>query len=417
MAKKTVVVKQENNLANTPQMKWTDRTKKDLSRWKTALLEAENLYNPTRKSLYDLYADTILDPHLKSVMDKRILAVTNTKLCYKIEEKEDEEIENLIKTPFFQKCIEEILNSKFYGFSLLQIDLNNQTSDLIDRRYVKPESGIVVSWPYDETGVKFRESPYQNSVLEVGDNKDLGLLLIASQYVIFKKGNVSDWARFNERYTTPFRYVNLPRGATKGEISLAETQLKEMGGNGYGVFPEGSEMNFLESKSSGSNSNYHDFADFCNGEISKLFLGQTMTTENGSSMSQAKVHKEVEDKISRADKVFVEKILNTAFRKLMVAQGIISPEDKGAFSFSDEEEEMTMPEQLKMWIEASKIGKIDLHEFSEKFGVKFIGDETKQEEADEQQGKKEKKDQDATLNAKEQITLVSKIANLLGFFQ
>lgn len=397
----------QNNLSKVPQMTWTDRTKKNLATWKTALQMAESPLNPDRFLLQSLYADSILDPHLSTVLSKRILAVTNTKLVFSEEEGEDDEtVETIIESQAFEKILVEILNSKFYGHSLIQTDLVTLKADLIDRRYVKPERGIVVAQYSDETGVNYTENPYRNVCLSVGDPKDFGLLLIASQYVILKKGNVADWATFNERYATPFRYTTLPPGATKKEVEDSKTQLAEMGANGYGVFPKGSEMMFVESKSSGNNTNYSNFADFCNAEISKLGLGQTMTTENGSSMSQAKVHKEVEDKISRSDKQFVEKVLNTEVRRLLIAQGIIPETSKAFFHFRDEDEEMTLKEQSEIWFAANAIAPIDRHEFSERFGVVF-SEEAPEPKAEEKAKKSEKTE----------LGLFQKLLTKLGFFQ
>jgi phage gp29-like protein len=402
-------IKNTKSIANIPEIMWNNRTKKNLSDWKQALQMAENPLNPTRYALMELYADAILDPHLASVLSKRILAVTNTKLVFSEDENEDEKVKEIIESIEFEKILIEILNAKFYGYSLIQSDFNTPKTDLIDRRYVKPEKCIVVKQYMDEIGENYTENGYQNTCCGVGSINDLGLLLIASQYVILKKGNIMDWATFNERYATPFRYTTLPVGAGQSEISDSKKQLAEMGANGYGVFPQGSEMKFVEAKSSGNNTNYENFSDFCNAEISKLFLGQTMTTEDGSSMSQAVVHKGVEDKISRADKKFVEKVLNTQVRQLMISQGIISENSKAKFKFRDEDEEMSLQEQSAIWLSANAIAPIDKEEFSNRFGVKFSGEkpEIVEENPVEEKKKSEKKE----------LKLVDSILAKLGFFQ
>lgn len=402
-------IKNTKDIASVPQIMWNNRTKKNLSDWKQALQMAENPLNPTRYALMELYADAILDPHLASVLSKRILAVTNTKLVFSEDENEDEKVQHIIESLAFETILTEILNSKFYGHSLIQSDFKTLKTDLIDRRYVKPDKCIVVKQYMDETGEKYTENGYQNTCFGVGQVHDLGLLLIASQYVILKKGNIMDWATFNERYATPFRYTTLPPGAGQSEMADSKKQLAEMGANGYGVFPQGSEMKFVEAKSSGNNTNYENFSDFCNAEISKLFLGQTMTTDDGSSMSQAIVHKGVEDKISRADKTFVEKVLNTEVRRLLINQGIISESSKATFQFRDEDEEMSLKEQSGIWLSANAIAPIDQEEFSNRFGVKFSGEkpETVEEKPVGEKKKSEKKE----------LKLVDSILAKLGFFQ
>lgn len=402
-------IKNTKNIASIPEIMWNNRTKKNLLDWKQALQMAESPLNPTRYALMQLYADAILDPHLESVMSKRLLAVTNTKLTFSEDEKEDEKVQEIIESLAFQTLLTEILNAKFYGHSLIQSDFNSLKIDVVDRRYVKPEKCIVVKQYIDETGENYTENGYQNTCIAIGGAKDLGLLLLASQYVILKKGNVMDWATFNERYATPFRYTTLPACASSNEVIDSKKQLAEMGTNGYGVFPQGSEMKFVEARSSGNNTNYGNFTDFCNGEISKLFLGQTMTTEDGSSMSQAIVHKGVEDKISRADKTFVEKVLNTDVKRLLINQGIISQNSKAKFQFRDEDEEMSLKEQSEIWLSANAISPIDKEEFTKRFGVKFSGEKT-----EEKQQPEDKKDTEID---KKELKFIDKLLTKLGFFQ
>ncbi|MEZ5195097.1 MAG: hypothetical protein R2764_01460 [Bacteroidales bacterium] len=46
------------------------RNNVDIGKWRSALINAEGIYNPNRAQLYDLYHDIILDSHLSSVMQK-----------------------------------------------------------------------------------------------------------------------------------------------------------------------------------------------------------------------------------------------------------------------------------------------------------------------------------------------------------
>ena len=54
-----------------------DRTSKDISKWKNALKAAEDPDYPDRSKLMDLYHDLMLDGHLTSITEKRILNIPN----------------------------------------------------------------------------------------------------------------------------------------------------------------------------------------------------------------------------------------------------------------------------------------------------------------------------------------------------
>jgi phage gp29-like protein len=103
-----------------------------------------------------------------------------------------------------------------------------------------------------------------------------------------------------------------------------EDALQNMGGAGWMVKPEGTEIKIHENSSSqGSSSLYKDLKDACNAEISKIFLGNTLTTEQGDKGTQAlgTVHKDVEDQKNASDEKFILAVLNGKFRAILKAFG------------------------------------------------------------------------------------------------
>jgi phage gp29-like protein len=66
------------------------------------------------------------------------------------------------------------------------------------------------------------------------------------------------------------------------------------------MIPEGTMIELLEAARAGG-ADYQGMLDTCNEAISKIVLSQTMTTDNGSSESQANVHQDVKDDIVKAD--------------------------------------------------------------------------------------------------------------------
>ncbi len=95
-------------------------------------------------------------------------------------------------------------------------------------------------------------------------------------------------------------------------------------------------LNLLEAgNKTGSADVYERFIERCNSEISKLVLGNTLTTESSETGTQAlgTVHKKSEDSITQADRRFLLNVLNYDLVDILAEVGIDA--DGGSFYFPD----------------------------------------------------------------------------------
>lgn len=366
----------------------TDRSIKGVEMWRQAMLSAENLINPTRKNLYDLYADAVLDTHLSSVLEKRQLSILNTELhLIGTDGKEIEEVETLIQSHFFQQILLHILNSKFYGYSLIGIDLLNKQVSLVPRAHVKPRNQVVVPYPYDMEGINYTLPPYSNIYAGVGDAEDLGLLLKASLYTIYKKNDTADWATYLELFGMPTRVGYYDPNMPQTRLEM-ENALKTAGSAPWITLPVGSSIEHPEIKGGGGTGNdiFERFATFCNNEISKVILGETMTTEVGKngSRAQAEVHQDGLMRLSRADRKFVEFVLNESIMPILQAQGF---SHQGAFAFSEDEEQISVKDRLEMDLRIhTTVAPIEARYFQETYNVPLAKVVTKPKEETKPKG-------------------------------
>lgn len=349
------------------------RTVKELTDWKRAIQAAESLTAPQRKTLYDLYMNIMLDPHVTAVYNKRILSVTN--VSWSVVDTNGEEIEDLTKTldtTFFEDILTYAIESRMYGYSLMQINWQDRIVELIPRAHVNPKEKLVVSNPLIwGQGIAYNEPPYTNLVLEVGKPDDLGLLIKVAPYAIMKRNDVSDWATFTEIFGMPMRVVYYDPNMPSNRIE-ADKAMQEMGGAGYLVLPDGSRVEFPSTGSSQGNDTYDRFADFCNKEISKCLVGQTMTTEDGASLSQSQVHLKAEDRIAQNDLKFVERVLNERLMPILIAQGITVP--AGA-RFQPVEEEQSISKDVRLEMDLrihNEVGHLPKQYFKEEYNVEFV---------------------------------------------
>jgi SPP1 gp7 family putative phage head morphogenesis protein len=351
------------------------RRTQDIGNWRQAMRAAEATI-PRRTELYDLYEEIMLDGHLTSVVEKRIMAVTNCQWMFvDAKGKEVDFMNDWIDTPDFELVVEEILNSKIWGYTMLEFDFYKEGGVgvfLIPRKHMRPELGMVAYEQTANVGINIREGIYANTVLEAGKEKNLGLLLKAAQYVIYKRGNFGDWAQFAEIFGMPLIDA-VWDGYDENQRLMLLKALEEMGGGGQLVRPAGTELNFIQGGTNNPTGDlYKNLIECCNAELSKLILGQTETTESspGSGYAQAAQHGETEDDINRSDRNFVRRILNRRLCKMFEANGIDL--NGGYFKIkNDYEEKLSKSDQLNLELRLKNEGGIPIDDdhFYETYGI------------------------------------------------
>jgi hypothetical protein len=290
----------------------TVRLKADLRQWRTALANAENQYYPDRTELYRLYREAVLDAHLSSVMMSRKLNLLSQP--FKIVDragKEDEKLTRLFQTPWFYKFCDEAMEARFWGPRIVElrppVDGEFAGLDVIQPEMTIPEHGIIRDAPGSVQGIAYREGADAQWILQLGDSRDLGLLHKAVPHVLWKKNSMQAWSEYCERFALPIRTVNMDLN-DEDRVEV-ENMLKNMGRSAYAILPPGQDTFKLHQPQTFNENVFAGLIDNPNKEMSKLVLGQTMTTEDGSSKAQGEVHERVSDKYTLADKAYVRNLV------------------------------------------------------------------------------------------------------------
>ncbi|MEQ1711238.1 MAG: DUF935 domain-containing protein [Hyphomicrobium sp.] len=138
-----------------------------------------------------------------------------------------------------------------------------------------------------------------------------GLAKPAAWAFIFKSYTLKDWMAFCEVYGMPLRIGRYGPHATEEDRRRLLMAVRNIGTDAAAIVPEGMDIEFAEVKGGSSRQPvFHGFAEYLDQQISKLVLGQTMTTDNGASMAQAKVHENVRRDILAADARQLEATIN-----------------------------------------------------------------------------------------------------------
>jgi hypothetical protein len=77
------------------------RTKQDVGKWREAILEAEQAYNPFRVKMQNGYADTVLNGHVTACMEYRKNLTLLRDFEIEINGEEFEGLEDIFKSKWF----------------------------------------------------------------------------------------------------------------------------------------------------------------------------------------------------------------------------------------------------------------------------------------------------------------------------
>lgn len=310
----------------------------DIGSWRSALRLAD-LGNRTK--LYDLFTDLLIDGYLSDAIDKRIDAVTDADLAFTIDGKRIDEMDALMDTPEFESLLREIMLSRFWGVSLVEcLFIDGFSFNSIPRKHIRTKTKEVAIREEDEHGIPYADN---DLIIQFGGDDDLGILLRAAPFVIYKRGGFGDWAQFVELFGMPQRigkYSSMDEQSRRALIQAFE----EAGSAPYLVIPKETEATQTTLSGSANGALYDDFRNACNEEILITILGQTMTTQDGSSLAQGQVHMAVQEKKHRADRRFVERMLNKYFVPLLEKRGY--PVGGGRFKFLDKAQEISVQETV-----------------------------------------------------------------------
>ena len=159
-----------------------------------------------------------------------------------------------------------------------------------------------------------------------------GLLRATAMAFLGKQFAVKDWMVFAEIFGMPVRVGKYDPKATPAEKRELLDMLRNLGSEAAGVFSKSVSLEFLEAGQGSAPPPYDAMATFFNREISKAWLGQTLTTDaSGSpgSFSVAKIHEQVRQDIReddlRKEAAMVRRDILTPLTQLRFGGGVAVP--------------------------------------------------------------------------------------------
>ena len=158
----------------------------------------------------------------------------------------------------------------------------------------------------------------------LGTNR-IGTLESIAPLTIYKRHSWASWDEFEQIFGLPIRVARTAINTTQHHDELQQW-LQAMGSASYAIFDKNTDIELHESQHKDAYHIYLEKVNAVNKEISKRILGQTMTTEDGSSQSQAEVHLRILDEVRKSDVSEVTDWLNDTLLPILRAQGFNIPD-------------------------------------------------------------------------------------------
>lgn len=119
---------------------------------------------------------------------------------------------------------------------------------------------------------------------------------------VFKRGGLKFWAKFTEKYGSPWLVAKTPRGTPEHQNNQLLDKMEAMLQDAVAVIPDDSSIDTIEAGDKGASATlYKELLMFCRSEVSIALLGQNQSTEATSNRASAEAGLEVASVIRDGD--------------------------------------------------------------------------------------------------------------------
>lgn len=285
----------------------------------------------------EIYEDLLRDPQVRACIQTRRLAVVGKEweVIPATDKRQDVKIADFVREAFlnfdFDSARMSLLQGIITGFKPAEVmwELSEGSvwiKDIIGRsprRFVFSKDGALRLLTFGNMveGEELPERKFQ--LFKYGDtDSPYGQGLGSTLYwpVWFKKNAIRFWMIFSEKFGSPTVIGKYPPGTTKEQQDALMGALEAIQQETAIKMPSTMEVGLLEATRTGTVNTYESLCSFMNSDISKVILGQTLTTEVGAAGSYAasKTHEEVRADYIKADADLLSNQLNSQVIRWLV---------------------------------------------------------------------------------------------------
>ncbi len=282
-----------------------------------------------------IYRDMLRDPHIRSVMQTRRLAVVGKEwdVVPASDRPEDERVKEVVELALgacakFERARYDLLEGIWAGFAVGEVMWGLRDGWVVpteirrrgQHRFVFDFDGRLrlLTLANMIEGEALPERKFLVFQYDADPENPYGVGVGQSCYWSwhFKKHGVKFWVVFMDKFAMPTPIGKYPTGLPKDKQDELLAVLKSIQTDSAVKIPENVSIEFKEAARTSTVAVYDPFIDKMNAEISKAVLGQTLTTQEGKSgsLSLGQVHGEVRADLMLADCDLHDEVLNQLIR-------------------------------------------------------------------------------------------------------
>ncbi|EHS3383812.1 DUF935 domain-containing protein [Escherichia coli] len=262
------------------------------------------------------------DLHYASVLRTRKLTVAGIEPVVVAASDDDADVQladairALMEAPQIPELMFDLLDGLGKGVAVCEILWNTRNNhwvprdyEWVDPRFLKAEKPTLRRFrlltddePVDGVPLTPGKFIVHQPRLKSGLPLRNGLARLVAVMYMLKSFTVRDWWAFAEKFGIPVTVGKYGPNATEEQIRVLIDAIASIASDAGCAIPQSMQLEMQETASrNNGGALFREMAEWCDAQISKAVLGQTMTTDNGSSRSQADVHNQVRMDIVRWD--------------------------------------------------------------------------------------------------------------------
>ena len=332
-----------------------------------------------RAQLMDLYESCVQqDAHLSAVLEtvesqiigeRYMLARQNDRGKYV----KDVEATKKIQGSQFDKIIRGIVESKWYGYTLLEImpQINPMTGKLaevnvVERRNVLPNQHRVVlrqgEW---EPGWDLDTSKYSKNYVLINTGT-LGLFSATTPLILAKKFTLANYVNFSHTYGQPIIHGKAESENTNDRRRLAQ-EIANAAQNKVIITGLNDAVDVKTFTMSNSEQIYSSLIDFVNKEVSNLIVGsESMAGATQSYVGSTAAHQDIFRERIEVYREYIENVMNEEILPRLMVMGYI-PEGL-EFKYANRVE-MSNKDKINLYSVITDKYEVGADEIEKEFGI------------------------------------------------
>ena len=332
-----------------------------------------------RSSLIDLYDSCVQqDAHLAALLETVISQIVGERYMLAKQNEggkyiKDVEESKKIQGSQFNNLIKAIVESRWYGYSLIEMlpEIDKSTGKLnhitqIERRNVLPNQRYVVKrqgqwipgWDLDS-------ELYRRNYILVNSG-DLGLFCCTTPSILAKKFTLSNYVNFSHTYGQPIIHAKSESESSNDRAKLAKN-IANAAQNKIIVTGLNDAIDVKTFAMSNSEHIYTSLMDFVNKEVSNLIVGsETMSGETQSYVGSTSAHQDIFRERIEMYREYIEEVMNEQVLPRLVEIGYIKPGNE--FKYANRVE-MANKDKINLYSFLTDKYEIAPSEIEKEFGI------------------------------------------------